>query len=162
MPAIIRGGGRQATFEDYCGAVKRPKPGVVPLLLVDAEAAVAPTDSVWQHLKTRDNWDKPPDAPANTEFLMIQMMEHWFLAAPDALEKYFGQGFKRQAIKNWPSLEAVPKDRAMSALKQATQDCKKQYAKGNSSFEILALLNAQVVKTACPAAGALLERLGAE
>ncbi|HPH70628.1 MAG TPA: DUF4276 family protein, partial [Kofleriaceae bacterium] len=151
----------QATFDDYCAAVKRPKPGVVPLLLVDAEAAVAPTDTVWQHLKRRDNWDQPPDAQANTEFLMIQMMEHWFLADPDALEKYFGQGFRRQAIRRWPNIEAVSKDDAMNALKQATQACRKQYAKGNSSFEILALLNPLAVKTACPAAAALLGRLGA-
>lgn len=123
MPAIVRGGGRQSTFDDFCVAIENPKPSVVSLLLVDAEAPVAAGLNVWQHLATRDAWVKPQNAADDSAFMMVQMMEHWFLADPNALEKYFGQGFKKSAIRRWPALEAVTRETVMNALAQATQNC---------------------------------------
>lgn len=159
MPAIVRGGGRQSTFDDFCVAIKNPKPGVVPILLVDAEAPVATGHNVWQHLATRDRWNRPQNAADDSAFLMVQMMEHWFVADPAALERYFGQGFKRSAMKQWPNLEAVPKVTVIDALAQATNECSKQYAKGKPSFEILAILDHTAVTSACPAAARFLARL---
>ena len=92
---------------------------------------------------------------------MVQFMETWFLADKEGLRRYFGSGFSEQAIKQWPELEAVPKDTASNALEQATAKCRKGYAKGRTSFELLAHIDPARVSAACPHANALLERLTA-
>ncbi|MCA1789481.1 MAG: hypothetical protein LC667_06385, partial [Thioalkalivibrio sp.] len=61
MPSVIRCGSRERAFDDFVTAVRNPRPGVLPLLLVDSEEAVAPRHSAWQHLKARDGWDRPQD-----------------------------------------------------------------------------------------------------
>ena len=90
---------------------------------------------------------------------MVQVMETWFLADRDALRTYFGTGFKQNALKEWPNLEAVPKPTVLQALARATAACTKRYAKGKVSFELLAQIAPDSVEAACPHAKALLNRL---
>ena len=158
-PQVVRGGGRKRTFDLFVKAIKDPDPKRVPLLLVDSEAPVAAGHSVWQHLQTRDGWNCPPDADDDQAFLMVQVMETWFLADRNSLKRYFGANFKENALKQWPQLEAVPKKTVLNALKQATAHCAKPYAKGKVSFELLAQVDPALVKAACPHAKALLDRL---
>ena len=90
---------------------------------------------------------------------MVQFMETWFLADKDGLRRYFGQGFRDQAIKQWPDLEAVPKETVLNALAQATAACRKAYGKGKTSFELLECINPARVRAACPHTNDLLQRL---
>jgi hypothetical protein len=131
-------------------------------LLVDSETVVQRGKTVWEHLKARpgDNWDKPEGAKNDQAFLMVQVMESWFLADREALKAFFGIGYRAQTIPKWPHLEEVPKDRVFSALEQATVACgKRRYAKGNRSFSLLAQISPAKVETASPNAKALFERL---
>ena len=158
---VVRGGGRKQTYKMFAAAVRSHSADTLPLLLVDSEAPVQSGHSPWQHLLARDGWNKPDKAGEDQAFLMVQFMETWFLADKDGLRRYFGQGFKDQAIKQWPDLEAVPKETVLNALAQATAACRKAYGKGKTSFELLAHINPARVKEKCPHANDLLQRLAA-
>ena len=106
---IVRGAGRRQTFDRFATAVSGSVPGTVPFLLVDSEGPVAPEHSVWQHLHARDGWTRPDGARDDRAFLMVQVMETWFLADREALRSYFGAGFGGNALRAWPNLEDVPK-----------------------------------------------------
>jgi hypothetical protein len=160
MPRPVRGKGRDRTFDLFLTAVENAGPNDLPLLLVDSEGPVTLGHTVWQHLKTRDNWDKPNGASNDQAFMMVQVMETWFIADRQMLQRYFGANFRANQIREWPALEAVPKKVIFETLDRATANCgKKRYAKGKTSFELLSRLNPDVVEDACPHAKALLERL---
>ena len=156
---IVRGGGRGQTFDRFATAAADSPPGIVPLLLVDSEDSVGPDHSVWQHLQARDGWDRPIGAGDDDAFLMVQVMETWFLADRDTLRNYFGAQFAENALRQWPQLEAVPKQTVLDALQRATARCQKPYAKGKISFELLAQVDPTRVEAVCPHAKALLDRL---
>jgi hypothetical protein len=161
MPRVVRGQGRGRTFDMFRTAVQTARPGEIPLLLVDAEDAVQPGRSVWQHLKTRDNWDQPAGAGADQAFLMVRIMETWFVADRDLLARYFGGEFRAHHVPAWPSLEDVSKPDVLAALDRATAACSKRYSKGKISFELLKDLNPTPVEASCPRAKVLLDRLRA-
>lgn len=158
-PGVVRGGGRDQTFKKFKIAVMHPVPGEVPLLLVDSEGPVPANLSVWNHLKTVWNWDRPNSARDDQAFLMIEVMETWLLADREMLRSYFGQGFIERRLKAWPELELVPKAIVLKALRFSTAACSRRYSKGKVSFELLAKLDPSKVAAACPQARALLDRL---
>ena len=158
---IVRGAGRRQTFDRFATAVSDSAPGTVPFLLVDSEGPVAPEHSVWRHLHARDGWTRPAGAGDDRAFLMVQIMETWFLADREALRSYFGARFRENALKAWPNLEEVPKSTILEALERATASCRKRYSKGKVSFELLARVDPARVETACPHARALLDALRA-
>ena len=159
MPKVVRGGSRKQTFDQFAADIVERRPDVIPLLLVDSEAPVRPDHSVWQHLQGRDGWDRPTGAGDDDAFLMVQVMETWFLADRDMLRSYFGAQFAESALRQWPELEAVPKEMVFDVLQSATARCQKRYAKGKISFELLAQVDPARVEAACPHAKALLDRL---
>lgn len=159
MPRIVRGQGRQRTFDLFVTAVENPRVGELPLLLVDSEGPFAQGHTVWEHLKTRDDWERPADAREDQAFLMVQLMETWFLADRNLLRWYFGSALREEPLKAWPVLAEVPKSTVLQALNQATAACRTPYAKGKVSFELLAKLNPTSVEQACPDARRLLNRL---
>ena len=156
---IVRGGGRRQAFDRFVTAVSEPSPSELPILLVDSESAVQPEHSVWKHLRTRDNWSRPQNASDDQAFLMVQLMETWFLADREALQRYFGARFRKKEMKQWPQLEAVPKATVRTALDRATAQCSKRYEKGKVSFELLATIDPGRVTGACPHAKDLIDRL---
>ena len=156
---IVRGGGRRQTFDRFAAAVSDASPRTVSFLLVDSEDPVAPGHSVWRHLRARDGWTRPAGAGDDQAFLMVQVMETWFLADRDVLRKYFGKGFRGNALGKWPNLEDVPKPRVFEALGRATASCRKSYSKGRVSFELLAQVDPARVEAACPHAKAFLNEL---
>jgi hypothetical protein len=159
-PRTVPCGGRGAAYDAFKHAAKAGKQGELPLLLVDSEAAVAPGHTVWQHLKSRDEWDRPSGASEDQAFLMVQVMETWFLADRDMLRRYFGTDLVEKHLRDWPFLESVPKGDVLGALEKATAGCgKKRYAKGKVSFEMLEKLDATKVEGTCPHAKSLVDRL---
>lgn len=158
-PGVQPCGGRKEAFDSFRIALKTGGQAVLPLLLVDAEGPIAEKHTVWQHLKARDGWDLPPGAHDDQAFLMVQVMESWFLADLAALRSYFGPHFADAPFRAWPALEAIPKQTVFDVLKKATAECKKAYQKGDVSFEILGGLDPARVEAACPHAQTLLERL---
>ena len=158
---VVRGGGRKQTYRRFATAVASAGFGGPALLLVDSEDPVAAGHTVWQHLAARDGWTRPVGVGDDQAFLMVQVMETWFLADPGALRAYFGDGFRAKAIRAWPDLEGVPKETVFEALDDATRSCRQSYAKGRVSFELLKRIDPARVEAACPHARALLDRLRA-
>jgi len=158
-PRTVPCGGRQEAYDAFTTAIKTAKPGELALLLVDAEDFIAAEHTKWQHLKARDNWDRPEGAENDQVFLMVQVMETWFLADLPALRRCFGAHFSAAPFRAWPALEAVPKQTVYEVLQKATAGCKQTYVKGDVSFDVLATLDPARVEATCPHAGELLQRL---
>lgn len=73
---------------------------------------------------------------------MVQVMESWFLADVEALDSYYGQDFRRQALPRNPDVERVPKEDVERRLKLASRDIGKgEYKKSRDSFAILERLD---------------------
>ena len=159
MPRVVRGGARNNTFDLFARAIKNPIPKRVPLLLVDSEDTIHADYSVWQHLHARGGWHQPPGAHADQAFLMVRVMETWFLADRQSLKGYFDAGFAENKIRQWPRLEDVPKATVLNSLQEATARCREGYAKGRVSFKLLARIDPACVEAACPSAKALGDRL---
>lgn len=150
-PAVVACGTRNDAYDDFCTAVKTVEADTLPLLLVDSEASVANgnTDAPWDHLKTRDGWNKPNGAAENQAHLMVLCMESWFMADKDALAEFFGNGFHRNSLPRQADIEAIPKATLYSCLKNAARPTKKKtYGKGDHSFGILAMVDPQKVQEA--------------
>ena len=159
MPRVVRGEGREQTFDKFKTALQRKSRDEIVILLVDSEGPVATGHSAWQHLLNRDNWHQPTGAADDSAYLMVQVMETWFLANRDALRDFFGPQLNENHFREWPNLEQVPRDTVLNALEQATSNCQKPYRKGRVSFELLGRIDPQQVAAACPHANHLLNYL---
>ena len=160
MPKTFRGGGRNATFDAYQTAVRTKRPDELPLLLVDSEDLVTSGNNEWQHLQSRDNWNRPAGVGDSDAFLMVCCMETWFLADREVLKKFFHDCWRDNAVPEWPNLEAISKEMVFEKLALATAGCgKRAYAKGKRSFEILKVIDPAIVEAKCPGAKRLLDRL---
>lgn len=159
----VRGQSRQETYNSFVAALKIRKINVLPLLLVDSEAPLNPAHSLWEHLAKRDGdgWKKPDGATEEHIFLMVQLMETWFLADREMLKQFFQPDFIEKHIPKREDLEAIPKLDVYAALEAATakRPIKKRYAKGEVSFNILSKLSPQKVENLCPHAARLLNFL---
>ncbi len=80
-------------------------------------------------------------------FWMVELMESWFLADPDTLAKYYGQGFSRKVIGQTGDVEAVPKNEVFNRLKSATANTTKgEYSKVRHAPDLLAKLDPKLVQ----------------
>lgn len=148
LPRVVACGGRQNAFDSFCTAAACDVD--VALLLVDAEGPVT-ASGPWKHLRSRDGWVKPRDAIDDQCHLMVECMEAWFLTDRPALEHFYGQSFRPQALPANPNVEQVSKSDLLRDLKKATRDTQKgEYDKGSHSFPILAALNPEKVEGAAP------------
>jgi len=148
LPSVIASGGRAEAFHDFEIAIKKVKKDEVILLLVDSEDAIA-ASTKWEHVKNRtgDNWDKPITADEDNLFFMVECMESWFLADKDALKNFYGKDFHENSLPNNTNLESVKKKKIYTALEKATKKTiKGTYGKGDHSFKILGMLDADKVK----------------
>ena len=151
MPKVFPCGSRRKTFDRFCTAFAKATDNDLIVLLVDSEAPVGQDAGPWQHLKSRDNWNRPADAPDDNAHLMVQCMEAWFLADKEALAGYFGDGFNLNSLPSRPEIEEVSKPEIEQGLKMASRQCKKgRYDKGSHSFGILAELDPDKVTGASP------------
>ena len=148
MPRVVACGTRNNAYDRFKTA--HSSIGVSAMLLVDAEGPVT-AKGPWEHLKQSDGWRRPRGATDDQCHLMVEVMESWFLADLDALDAFYGQGFRRRALRSNPNIEQIPKQDALSGLDGATQRTSKGvYSKGAHSFEILASLDpVKVRKGSC-------------
>ncbi|GAB1543406.1 DUF4276 family protein [Scytonema sp. NUACC21] len=138
-------GSRNNAFRDFKNALES-HPDAFNVLLVDAEAPVK--KSPWQHLSTRDNWDVPEIDDSHCH-LMVQSMEAWFIADIDTLKKFYGQGFKENAIPKNPNVETIDKDSLEPCLKIATGNTTKgEYQKIKHASKLLEMLKTEKIRSA--------------
>jgi hypothetical protein len=103
---------------------RRSHPGALNVLIKDSEG-----DS-----------EGPPRSQVPDVFLMVQAMEAWFLADPEALVSYYGQGFR--SFQAPADVELVPKANLFARLKHATAATRKgEYHKTKHAPALLERLN---------------------
>lgn len=108
-----------------------------------------------QHLVTRDGWQLT-GFPAAHIHLMVQCMEAWIVADPEALSEYYGAGFKAAKLPVRTNLEEEPKAAVYSKLADATRGTSKgEYSQANHSKirhagRLLAMIDAAKVAKRCP------------
>ncbi len=160
MPQIVASGTRRNAYEAFETRHRdASSKNETALLLVDAEAPVRKAEP-WQHLKDRDEWDRPEGVKDEQCHLMVQVMESWFLADRTAFSAYYGQGFQEIALPSNPQIEQVAKNDVLKAIRQATRGTTKgRYDKGRHSFEILARIDPAKVTSASPHAKRFVETL---
>ena len=159
LPRVVRGGGRQQTFDQFEAAVGARRANELPILVVDSEGPVVSGRSVWEHLQAKDRRARPPGVGDEQAFLMVQVMETWLLADRAALRDYFGASFRENRLPSQSNLESIAKETVQRSLEHATADCNKRYDKGRVSFEVLERINPDAVSERCAHAKALLDFL---
>lgn len=157
-PRVVPCGTRRNAYDRYCTAIQNNE---AALLLVDSEAPVhehhqpsreAPDRwKPWAHLLQRDGWEKPAKSQDEDCHLMVQTMEHWFLADSEALSAVFKDGFNEDALPRTRPVETISKDDLAKGLNNAIKStAAEKYDKGRHSFGILGQIDANKVTAACP------------
>lgn len=87
----------------------------------------------------------------NSIFWMVEMMESWFHADKDALEEYYKDNFRREALKANPNVEEISKHDLIEGLKAATKDTTKgKYHKTKHAPALLQSIKPALVRKAAP------------
>ncbi|MEG4624622.1 DUF4276 family protein [Microcoleus sp. w1-18aA5] len=142
-------GSRNNALRDFKNAFAA-HPDAFVILLVESEAPVV-KQSPWEHLKSRDNWDAPAGVDETHCYLMVQTMEAWFMADIETLKRFYGQGFKENAIpKNINNVETIGKNSLERSLKAASRGTKSkgEYQKIQHASELLGMLDVDKVRKA--------------
>jgi hypothetical protein len=143
---IILCGSRNNAFRNFKNALADHSNAFI-ILLVDSEAPVK--QPPWEHLKSRDNWDSPAGVDETHCYLMVQAMEAWFMADIDTLKKFYGQGFKENAIPKKSNVETIEKDLLERSLKAASCDTTQgEYKKIQHASKLLKMLEVDKVRKA--------------
>jgi Domain of unknown function (DUF4276) len=134
MPRVVVCGSRAETIKDFSTAAGRVQSGEFVCLLVDSEEPVVENTSPWAVLKCH----RPAGTTDENAHLMVECMESWFLAHPEAVERFFGRNFRSNALPKRTDVEKIPKRDVFAALQRASMG---QYRKGRLAFELLATLD---------------------
>lgn len=141
--SIVASGSRREAYKDFLTALET-HPDAFNVLLVDSEG---PVDTVPpKHLEARDGWDLSGIDDERCQ-LMVQMMEAWLVADPEALRGFYGHDFNLGAMPKNPDVEAVDKKTIAASLDAATKNTTKgRYHKIRHGPQLLAKLDAGTVR----------------
>jgi CRISPR/Cas system CSM-associated protein Csm2 small subunit len=91
---------------------------------------------------------------------MIQVMEAWIVADPDAVEAHYGQHFLKNALPRAENLESIEKQRIYDAMKHATAKTQKgEYHKIGHAAALLEMIDPAKVRRRCPSCNRLFATL---
>ena len=154
---LVPCGGRAQAFRSFRSAAVNGDDAIV-VLLVDAEGPV--NGARRSHLESRDGWDMD-FADEDTINLMVQTMETWIVADPDALSMYYGENFNGNVLPRRENLEEVAKADIARVLDRATERTRKgMYHKIKHASELLKRIDVERVKQRCPHCARLFNVLG--
>lgn len=162
--SIVLCGSRGATFKRFAAAVRDADPETLCVLLVDSEEGLAAevsgedqrnADTRVKHLIERDHWQLM-GIDAESVHLMVQCMEAWLVADPEALAAYYGQGFHASCLPARNNLEEEPKLELFKKLSAATKTStcgeysSSNHAKIKHAARLLELIDPRKVAARCP------------
>jgi hypothetical protein len=151
---LIDGRSGETACQDF-GIAIRANSGVWNILLRDSEGPVDASASA--SLCQRQGWDP---SHADSIFWMVEMMEAWFHADKDALNRFYGTGFNGNALKKNPNVERISKKDLEDGLREATR----KSSKGNyydhkteHGPKLLGSINPESARKAAPNCGKLFD-----
>ena len=150
MPRLVACGSRNEAYDDFKNVLARASDGDLFMLLVDSEDPVTDINRTWNHLRQRDNWQKPVGAEDEDVPLMTTCMETWIVADRSTLSQHCGQRLHESALPSLHNLENRNRRDVLRNLEHATRCCTAQYAKGPKSFVVLGKLNPDVLQQYLP------------
>ena len=150
LPRLSASGSRNSAFDDFKTAHAGAKAGHFVAMLIDSEEPVADAEKTWQHVKVRDNWDKPAEASDEQVLLMTTCMETWIVADQKTLKKHYGHDLQENALPRTNNLESRGRDDVHEKLQHATRDCPNAYQKGRRSFVVIGELNPDALEPLLP------------
>lgn len=150
LPRLTASGGRGSAFDDFKTAHAGARGGDFVAMLVDSEDPLADLELTWAHLKRRDNWDRPNKAVDEQVLFMTTCMEAWIVADRAALREHYGHRLQESALPPVVDLENRSRHDLHENLAHASRDCSNAYSKGKRSFEVLAKVDAAVLKQHLP------------
>jgi hypothetical protein len=113
-----------------------------------------------EHLSQR-GWDLA-GTPAENVHLMVQCMEAWIVADPDAVVRFYGQNFLVNALPRRQNLEEEPKADLCRQLEHATRPTQKgPYHKIRHASELLTVIDPSRIPLRCAHFGVLTHWLDA-
>ena len=150
LPRLSACGGRGSAFDDFKTAHTRRKVGDYIAMLVDSEDPVELLERTWDHLKHRDQWDKPVGATDEQVLFMTTCMETWIVADRVALREHYDHRLQENALPPLDNLENRNRHDVHDSLIHASRNCANAYSKGKRAFEVLAKLDSEVLKQHLP------------
>lgn len=122
---------------------QRKHPESVNILLLDSEQALDGTGLRQQQVA---------EFPADRIFWMVELMESWFLADREAVERYYNDArFQESSLPPNPQVEKIPKKDVLDGLKEATRSTQKgRYNKTRHAPGILKTINRDKVTGSVP------------
>ena len=159
MPRLSACGSRGSAFDDFKTALKGSTKEDYIGMLVDSEDPVADIEKTWDHLRTRDGWQKPSGSQDEQVLFMTTCMETWIVADRASLKEHYGHKLKENALPPLQNLEQRNRHELHESLVRATGDCSNAYAKGKRSFEALGKLDVEALKS-LPSFARILRILG--
>ena len=119
-------------------------------LWIDSEDPLADVEKTWEHLRLRDNWNRPSEAGDEQVLLMTTCMESLIVADRAPMDDHYKAGLQRSALPPIENLEERGRRDIQQSLAHATRNCTNAYAKGERSFQILAKLSPVRWRNTCP------------
>jgi hypothetical protein len=132
---------------DFQIAIKT-NPDAWNILLKDSEGP--DSGDLSASLCKQNEWSQ---SHAQSIFWMVEMMESWFHADKEALQQFYGSGFKKNALKANPNVERISKKDLKDGLSAATKSTSKgDYYDNKTSHgpKLLASINPGLVQEAAP------------
>lgn len=135
-------GGATPIQDFFSGLVRHPN--AVVLLLVDAEG---PDDGQLRAaLRTRGDWKSSANVSDEQIWFMVETMENWLLGDREAIARYYGHSFYLARLPQNPTVDRIPKDTALRALREASRETKKgPYHKTRHAPALLSSVNLETV-----------------
>jgi hypothetical protein len=147
MPRLVACGSRNSTYTDFTIGLQEPRLDYVAML-IDSEDPVKNPEKPWEHLKGRDDWDRPDCSDDENVLLMTTCMETWITSDRDTLKEYYRRRgtLQESALPPLSGIEGRNRHDIQDQLMQATRNTTQPYSKGKVSFDLVGELNPEVLK----------------
>ena len=159
---MIAGGANAETVKDFLRSCRR-NPSDLNVLLIDSEMSAPSADEAIRALRSRRYWDANVSTEDGQLNFMVQAMEAWFIADPQAMARYFGNGFAVGRLPHPQNAESIHPNGLTDSINQALRGIggrrRKKYDKVSDGARLLALIDEATVRRNCPAFGRLTDFL---
>ena len=146
---LIAGGSRTEAVKDFLRSCKSQQSNL-NVLLIDSEGPILDTASAIRSLRSQSFWDGSVACDDEQVNLMVQAMEAWFIADPQALINHFGRGFNIKALPTPQNAESVsPSDLTIAIRKGLRNSGRRRYDKVTDGLKLLQLVDHAKVGQYC-------------